>query len=209
MKELGLKGVQIGTSINNWNLDAPELDPFWKAAEELNAAVFIHPWGMETKGRMEKYWFPWLIGMPCETTIAICSLIFGGVLAKYPRLKVAFAHGGGSFPGTIGRIEHGWRVRPDLCQIQSTINPLSYLGKIYVDSLVHDSDTLKFLIAKMKPNRIILGSDYPFPLGEHAPGRMVEEMEDLSEDVKEMILYKNALEFLNMNIEDVLPDHQV
>ncbi len=159
---------------------------------------------METKGRMEKYWFPWLIGMPCETTTAIGSLIFGGVLEKYPRLKVAFAHGGGSFPGTIGRIEHGWRVRPDLCQTKCSINPLSYLGKIWVDSLVHDTETLKFLITKMKPNRVILGSDYPFPLGEHHPGKMVEEMDDLSEEVKEMILYKNALEFLNMNINDVL-----
>lgn len=86
---------------------------------------------MENSGRMEKYWFPWLIGMPSETTVAICSMIFGGVFERYPNLKVCFAHGGGSFAGTIGRIEHGFQVRPDLCQTRTKVNPLSHLGKFY------------------------------------------------------------------------------
>lgn len=131
MTELGLRGVQIGSHINNWNLDAPQLDVFWKAAEELGAAIFVHPWDMDQSERMSKYWFPWLIGMPCETTVAICSMIFGGVFERFPNLKVCFAHGGGSFPGTIGRIEHGFQVRPDLCQTMTKVNPLSYLGKFY------------------------------------------------------------------------------
>ena len=88
-------GVEIGSHVNEWNLDAPELYPFWKEAEELGAAIFIHPWDMQLDGRMKKYWLPWLVGMPCETTVAICSLIFGGVFDKFPNLKVAFAHGGG------------------------------------------------------------------------------------------------------------------
>eukprot|EP00158_Paraphelidium_tribonemae_P003122 Partr_v1_DN25896_c0_g1_i2_m2822 putative decarboxylase len=199
VNELGLRGVQIGSHINNWNLDASELEPFWAAAEELQASIFIHPWDMENKGRMEKYWFPWLVGMPCETTIAICSLIFGGVLERYPRLKIAFAHGGGSFAGTVGRIEHGFRVRPDLCQTRTKVNPLHYLGKIYVDSLVHDPDTLKFLLSKMSEDKVILGSDYPFPLGEEVPGKMVEEMDDLSDQVKRKILGLNACEFLGID----------
>ncbi|KAJ3281263.1 hypothetical protein HK104_000112, partial [Borealophlyctis nickersoniae] len=108
VEELGFPGIQIGSHVNDWNLDAPELDPVWTACEELDVAVFVHPWDMENKGRMEKYWFPWLIGMPCETTIAICSLILGGVLERHPRLRVCFAHGAGSFPYTLGRIEHGY-----------------------------------------------------------------------------------------------------
>lgn len=201
ISELGLKGVQIGSHINEWNLDAPELEPFWKKAEELQAAIFVHPWDMD-KSRMSDYWFPWLIGMPCETTLAMCSLIFGGVLERYPKLKVCFAHGGGSFPGTIGRIQHGFDVRPDLCQTRTKVSPSEYLGKVYVDSLVHDEDTLRFLIKKMTPERIILGSDYPFPLGEHEPGKMIEGMEDLDDETKAKILGLNACEFLNLDPKD-------
>jgi aminocarboxymuconate-semialdehyde decarboxylase len=182
-------------------LDAPELEPFWKKAEELQAAIFVHPWDMD-KSRMSDYWFPWLIGMPCETTLAMCSMIFGGVLERYPKLKVCFAHGGGSFPGTIGRIQHGFDVRPDLCQTRTKVSPSEYLGKVYVDSLVHDEDTLRFLIKKMTPERIILGSDYPFPLGEHEPGKMIEGMEDLDDETKAKILGLNACEFLNLDPKD-------
>jgi aminocarboxymuconate-semialdehyde decarboxylase len=115
-EELGFKGIQIGSHINDWNLDARELDPVWKACEDLDMAVFIHPWDMDqTSKRVQKYWFPWLIGMPCETTMAVCSLMFGGVLQRHPKLKICLAHAGGSFPYTMGRIEHGYNVRPDLC----------------------------------------------------------------------------------------------
>ncbi|KAL1917072.1 uncharacterized protein VTP21DRAFT_5270 [Calcarisporiella thermophila] len=199
INELGLAGIQIGSHINDWNLDAPELEPIWAACEELGAAVFVHPWDMnKMQGRLEKYWFPWLIGMPCETTIAICSLVFGGVLERYPKLKICFAHGGGSFPGTLGRIEHGFKVRPDLCAIRTKTSPLEQLDRIWTDSLVHDEDTLKFLIQKIGIDRIVLGSDYPFPLGEHHPGKMIEECEWLSEEEKEKLLGGNALRFLGL-----------
>ncbi|RKP08828.1 2-amino-3-carboxymuconate-6-semialdehyde decarboxylase [Thamnocephalis sphaerospora] len=203
VQELGLRGVQIGTHVGEWNLDAPELEPVWAAAEELGAAVFIHPWDMETKGRWEKYWLPWLVGMPCETTMAICSLIFGGVLERHPGLKVAFAHGGGSFPGTIARIIHGWKVRPDLCAVRCKKNPLEYISRIWVDSLVHDEDTLKFLIKKMGSHRrIMLGSDYPFPLGEHQPGQLVEKAREwLGDDEADDILGLNCLRFLGLDPE--------
>lgn len=125
VKELGFPGVEIGSHINNWNLDAPELDPVFAAAEELGCAIFVHPWDMELGGRMSRYWLPWLVGMPAETAQAICCMIFGGVLERYPRLKVCFAHGGGAFPFTIGRIEHGFNVRPDLCAVENPINPRS------------------------------------------------------------------------------------
>ncbi|RHZ80595.1 hypothetical protein Glove_134g61 [Diversispora epigaea] len=199
INELGLFGVQIGSHVNDWNLDAPDLNPFWKACEELNAAVFVHPWGMQTNGRMEKYWYPWLIGMPCETTVAMCSIIFGGVLERHPNLKVSFAHGGGSFPGTLGRIVHGFKVRPDLCAIKIKKNPLEYLKRIYVDSLVHDKDTLQFIIKKFGIDQVMLGSDYPFPLGEHHPGQMIEQSEWLSDEDKEKLLSGNVLKFLGID----------
>ena len=128
---IGFKGVQIGTHINDIPLDDERFTEFWKVAEELKAAVFIHPWDMIQTGRMKKYWFPWLVGMPCETTIAVCSMVFGGVLENFPNLHVCFAHGGGSFAGTLGRIAHGFKMRPDLCQTVTTISPL-YLVLIQV-----------------------------------------------------------------------------
>ena len=115
VKELGLAGVQIGTHVNSWTLDREELFPVFALAEELGCAIFVHPWDMMGGELMQKYWLSWLVAMPAETSLAICSLMFGGVLERLPRLRVCFAHGGGSFPGTVGRIQHGFDVRPDLC----------------------------------------------------------------------------------------------
>jgi aminocarboxymuconate-semialdehyde decarboxylase len=198
MKELGLCGVQIGTHINAWNLDEPALFPVFQAAERLGAAVFVHPWDMLGQERMSKYWLPWLVGMPAETALAICSLIFGGVLERLPRLRVGFAHGGGAFPGTIGRIEHGFQVRRDLCAVAGVKNPRSYLGKFYLDSLVHDADMLRSLIRLVGADRIALGSDYPFVLGEHQPGKLIESLTDLPEQARARLLHGTALEFLGI-----------
>ncbi|OZJ03499.1 hypothetical protein BZG36_05047 [Bifiguratus adelaidae] len=212
VEELGLKGIQIGSHINQWNLDAQELDVLWKTCEELDCAIFVHPWDMDNKGRMEKFWFPWLIGMasillmkPCETTVSICSLLMGGVFDRFPNLKVCFAHGGGSFPATLGRINHGFEARPDLCATKTKRSPASYVkeGKIKVDSLVHDEDTLRFLIIKMGIDNIMLGSDYPFPLGDLEVGKMIiDGCEWLSVEDKNKILSTNAVRFLG--IEDVV-----
>lgn len=198
IKELGLAGVQIGSHVNDWNLDHEELFPVFEAAETLGAAVFVHPWDMMGKGRMPKYWLPWLVGMPAETSLAICSLIFGGVLERLPKLRIAFAHGGGAFPGTIGRVEHGFNVRPDLCAADNAVNPRSYLGRFYVDSLVHDADMLRLLIKLIGVDRIVLGSDYPFPLGEAVPGALIESISDLPAGARERMLYGSALEFLGL-----------
>ena len=204
MRELGLAGVQIGSHVNDWNLDRAELFPVFQAAAELGAAVFVHPWDMMGKDAMPKYWLPWLVGMPAETSLAICSVIFGGVLQRLPNLRIGFAHGGGAFPGTIGRIEHGFRVRPDLCAADNDVNPREYLGRFYVDSLVHDADALRFLIDLMGADRIALGSDYPFPLGEATPGRLIESMTGLSDETKKRLLAGTALEFLGLSIDRFL-----
>ena len=198
MKDLKLSGIQIGSHINDWNLDDEKLFPIYEAAEELGASIFVHPWDMMGKEKMPKYWLPWLVGMPAETSLAICSMIFGGVFEKFKNLKVCFAHGGGSFPITIGRIEHGFNVRPDLVAIDNNINPREYIGKFYFDSLVHDEMALKFLVDLVGDEKIILGSDYPFPLGEHHPGKLIESMSSLNKESKEKLLWKNAVEFLGI-----------
>lgn len=197
VNELKLPGVQIGSHINDWNLDDPHVFEVMQAAEALGAAVFVHPWDMFGKERMQKYWTPWLVAMPAETSLAICSMIFGGVLERLPKLRVAFAHGGGSFPATIGRIEHGFKVRPDLCAVDNDVNPMSYLGRFYVDSLVHHPAALQYMIDLMGADSIALGSDYPFPLGEHAPGRLIESM-PLDPDTRARLLHGTALEWLQL-----------
>jgi len=195
VQELKMPGIEIGTNINGKNLSEPEFFPFYEAAEKLGCALFIHPWEMMGEKEMQRYWLPWLVGMPAETTRAICSLIFGGVLQKFPKLRIAFAHGGGSFPYTIGRIEHGFYVRPDLVQMDNAINPREYFGKFWVDSLVHDDKAFHYLREAVSEDKICLGSDYPFPLGEHRPGALIESL-SLSEEVKEKMLSKNAMDWL-------------
>lgn len=197
-KKIGLTGVQIGSHVNDWNLDAPELFPVFQACAEMNMAVFVHPWEMMGQDKMQKYWLPWLVGMPAETSLAICSMIFGGVLERLPKLRVAFAHGGGSFPATIGRIEHGFESRPDLVAVDNKINPKNYLGKFWLDSLTHDAAMLDYIVKLVGANRVAMGSDYPFPLGENEPGKLIREM-NLSNDVKEKLLHASALEWLGLS----------
>lgn len=213
VRDLGLRGAQIGTHvdanqhfgrIDTLNLDNAALQPVWSAAEQLGAAIFVHPWDMVGKKRMPKYWLPWLVGMPAETSLAICSMIFGGVFARFPKLRVAFAHGGGAFPFTVGRIEHAFHVRPDLVAIDNQTNPRSYLAhgempaRFYVDSLVHDADALQLLIKLFGARRVALGSDYPFPLGEPHPGSLIESMRDISANDKSQLLSATAREFLGL-----------
>ncbi len=201
--KIGLRGVQIGSHVNDWNLNAPELFPFFEAAQEMNASIFVHPWDMMGKEKMNKYWLPWLVEMPAETSRAICSMIFGGIFERLPKLKVAFAHGGGSFPATIGRIEHGFNVRPDLVAIDNPVNPRNYLGKFYLDSLVHDPMMLDMIVKLIGVERVALGTDYPFPLGELSPGKLIESM-PYTDAMKERLLNGSALEWLGLKKEQFL-----
>lgn len=200
VNELDLAGVQIGSHINDWNLNAPELFDIFVAAEELGAAIFVHPWDMVGKQQMEKYWLPWLVGMPAETSLAVCSMIFGGVLERLPNLRIAFAHGGGAFPASIGRIEHGYNVRPDLVAVDNQHNPRKYLKQIYLDTLVHDPLMLDYLIKLMGEEKLALGTDYPFPLGELEPGKLIHSM-NYSEQTTARLLHGSALEWLGLNKE--------
>ena len=198
-KEIGLQGIQIGTHINDWNLDAPELFPIFEACQDLVCRLLLDTWDMMGKDKMEKYWLPWLVGMPAESSLAICSLIFGGVFERLPKLRFAFAHGGGSFPATLGRIKHGFDVRPDLCAIDNQISPEKYMGKFWLDSLVHDPKMLDYIVGLVGENRVALGTDYPFPLGELEPGRLINSM-PWSEERKGKLLHGAALEWLNLDL---------
>ena len=197
--KMKLAGVQIGSNVNGKNLNETELFPMFEAASDLDMSIFVHPWEMMGENEMKKYWLPWLVGMPAETSRAICSMIFGGVFERLPNLRVAFAHGGGAFPVTSGRIQHGYNVRPDLCAVDNQVDPVNYLGRFWVDSLVHDAETLDFLLDKIGPDRIALGTDYPFPLGELEPGKLIESM-SLSSEQRDKLLFRNALEWLGLPI---------
>ncbi len=212
--ELGLRGAQIGTHVDAnehchqsdpRNLDDVTLNAVWRTAEQLDAAIFVHPWDMLGAKRMPKYWLPWLVGMPAETSLAICNMMLSGVFDRFPKLRLAFAHGGGSFPFAAGRIDHAFHVRPDLVAIDNKTNPRSYLAngetpaRFYVDSLVHDPDALNLLLKLFGAQRVALGSDYPFPLGEASPGELIESMANLSPNEKSQLLAGTAREFLGIS----------
>lgn len=230
--ELGLAGVQIGTNINGLGLNDAGVVEVLRACEEIGACVFVHPWDMLAGGggmpggtpgpqheapapppmhaRMGPHWMNWLVGMPMETCLAMCNVMFGGVLEKLPRLRIGFAHGGGSFPGTVGRIEHGFHARPDLCQQQTTTSPIQHLriqqslgpsrpARVYVDSLTHDAHALRTLIRLFGVERIMLGTDYPFPLGEAVAGAMIETMHPpLAAAERAWLMHRSAEEFLGL-----------
>ena len=202
LKEIkGIAGVQIGSHINGWNLDDPRIFPILEAAQDLDLSVFVHPWQMLGSDRMNLYWLPWLVGMPAETALSICSLIFGGVFEKLPKLRIAFAHGGGAFPSIIGRLEHGYNVRPDIVATHNKHNPRDYIGKFYLDSLVHEPSVLQYMIDLFGADCIALGSDYPFPLGEENPGEMIKNMK-LEKNIVSALYADTALKWLNLKKQD-------
>ena len=197
-KSIGLVGIQIGSNINDENLSEDKFYLIFEACERLGMAVLIHHWQMMGVGSMEKYWLPWLVGMPAETARAACSMIFGGILERLPNLRICFSHAGGSFLPTIGRIEHGFNSRPDLVAVDNPINPRDYLGKFWVDCITHDIDALKYILELQGSKRVCLGSDYPFPLGDLDIGKFITES-NLDQKVIEDIFSNSTLEWLNLD----------
>ena len=199
MTKLNFSGVQIGSSVNGKNLDDPFFNDFYAAAENLGASILVHPWEMVGKDRMKRYWTPWLVGMPAETSLAIVSCMLGGIFDNYPNLKMCFYHGGGALPYTLGRINHAYEVRPDLCATHSNASPKELIGRFWVDSIVHDENTLRFLLDTIGPNNVVLGSDYPFPLGELRPGNLLKKTSLVTEKEKQAIQYDSPLAFLGLS----------
>lgn len=202
IQELGLKGIEIGTNINGRNLDDPAFTKFFEMAERWEVPLFIHPWETLGTERMPRHNFMYTVGMPSETALAAASLILGGVMERFPKLKICFAHGGGSFPAILPRLDQGWHVWPHLRQ---TTKPPSYYAKsFYFDSLNYDALNLKLLIDRFGFEKVVMGSDYPFLLREIPPGKVVDETLELTDEQKKAILGENALTFLNIKIGEGL-----
>ncbi len=200
VRDLGMPGLELGSNILGKNLDDPSFFPFYEAAEELGACLLIHPWEMAGATRMKKYFMEWLVGMPAETTLALCSMMFGGVFDQFPKLKVLFSHASGAFPFTLGRIAHGFNVRPDLCNVHHIKNPRDYVGQFWVDGITHDNDAFRYLLNLVGPEKICYGTDYPFPLGDLEHGKFLDEIE-ISQKDREWILHGSALEFLGLTAD--------
>jgi len=198
-KAMGMVGVQIGTNINDLNLNEPRFFPFFEACSRLGMAILVHPWDMMGKDQMEKYWLPWLVGMPAEMSRAACSMIFGGVFEKLPNLRVLFSHASGAFLATLGRIEHGFNCRPDIVAIDNDVNPREYTKKFWVDSITHDSRLLKYVLDMQGSDKICMGSDYPFPLGDLKFGEYMENM-NLSKKELEHLFHGSALSWLDLDL---------
>jgi len=191
----GHVGVQIGNHVGEKNLDDPGILSFLRYCAKEGAAVLVHPWDMLGGPRMPKYMMPWTVGMPAETQLALVSLIVSGAFDQLPPdLRICFAHGGGSFAFLLGRLENAWHHHP-IARGTSQFPPSYYLDRFFVDSAVFDESTLKFLVEKMGAERVVLGSDYPFPLGERKVGSLVRESSLLGA-TKANLLLNNASKWL-------------
>jgi aminocarboxymuconate-semialdehyde decarboxylase len=164
MTQLGLAGAMIGTHVRGRNLDDPAREPFWATAARLRAFIFIHPHGGAGAERLGAYYLKNLIGLPFETTIAGASLVFGGVLERHPDLKICLSHGGGFLPYQAGRFRHGFDVRPE-AKVNLEASPEASIARLYYDTILHSTPTLEFLIASAGADHVLLGSDYPFDMG--------------------------------------------
>ena len=194
----GHLGVQIGNHVGEKNLDDPGIVTFLEHCAEQNAAVLVHPWDMLGQSRMPRYMMPWTVGMPAETQLGIVAMILGGAFDKLPRnLRICFAHGGGSFAFLLGRLENAWEHHP-LARGVCELSPKQYLDRFYVDSAVFDGRALHYLVETMGSERVLLGSDYPFPLGEHRVGELVRSS-DLAPSAQAQVLGENAVEFLGLS----------
>ncbi|MFF4362179.1 amidohydrolase family protein [Streptomyces sp. NPDC001604] len=165
----GLSGVEISSHAPGRELSDPAYEAFWSRAEETGALVFLHPFGCTFDERLDQWYLSNTVGQPTENAVALSHLIFSGVLDRHPGLKLIAAHGGGYLPTHIGRSDHAWRARPDArgCERE----PSSYLRQLYFDSLVHDPQVLRELLRAVGPERVLLGSDFPFDMGTDDPLR--------------------------------------
>jgi len=189
-----VRGVAIGTVVAGVNLDDDRFNEVWEAIEANDLAVLVHPTDPAARERLEHYYLINLIGNPLESAIAIASLVFGGVIARFPEMRVCFVHGGGFAPYQLGRWRHGWELRPESKRVIDR-SPDVYFRRLYFDSLTHDPASLQFLIDQVGVDQIMLGSDYMFQMGDHAPIDSLLALK-LSDEAMGKILNENSLRFL-------------
>jgi aminocarboxymuconate-semialdehyde decarboxylase len=176
MKTLGLKGAQIGSNINTRNLDDPAFEPVWVVANELKALIMVHPTQVAAADRLKNYYLTNLIGNPLDSTIAVASLVFGGVVERHPNIKFFFVHGGGFAPWQAGRFAHGWQVRAEPKVHLKDHGPEKALGTLYYDTILHAQPQLQCLVSMIGPGRVVLGSDYPYDMGTLECARQVKAL---------------------------------
>ena len=198
LKSLGFAAVEIGSHVNGRDFDDPQLYDFFAAAESLDLAVFVHPQGPSIgQERMGQYYLPFMVGYPSDSALAAARLILGGVLQRLPRLRVGFAHGGGSFPAALGRLDHGHRVRPEAKQ-HIAAPPSHYARSLYFDTLTHDARLLAFLLEKFGSERIMIGSDYPFDMGVEHPLAQLDGLSLPAVDL-DNLTHRTARRFLRLS----------
>lgn len=196
--ECGHLGVQIGNHMGLRNLDDEGILTFLTHCAEVGAAVLVHPWDMMARERMPKYMLPWLVAMPAETQLSILSLILSGAFERLPKsLRICFGHGGGSFAFLLGRVENAWKYR-DIVRVDCPNPPSTYVDRFFVDSAVFDPRALTLLVEVMGEDRVLLGSDHPFPLGEQDIGQLLRDHSGLSGAQKAKIFSGNSRRFLNL-----------
>ena len=196
--DAGHVGVEIGNHVGDRDLDDAGVVTFLQHAASLGAPVFVHPWDMPTSPRLSRWMARWLIGMPAETHLSIVAMILGGVFDQVgPELRICFAHGGGSFPFWVGRLENAWHRRPDLVGV-SQHPPSAYLGRFSVDSVVFDERALRLLVDTLGIEQVMVGSDYPYPLGERPVGQVVREASFLDDAARRQIMVDNARKYLGL-----------
>lgn len=193
----GMKGVQISTLVNGLDIADRYFDPFWQKADELGAVVFIHPWGSTLGARLSQFYLANTVGQPLETTICLSKLIFGGTLDRHKRLKIVAAHGGGYLPFYSGRSDHAHAVRPEAGDCGCS--PSKALRRIWYDSIVYEPQSLSRLVDLVGSDRILLGSDYPFDMGDYDPMRLVSLLDS---NTQRKILGQNAVELLGLKATD-------
>jgi len=201
VRELGMVAVEIATSVVDRELDDDALDPFWSAAEDLDVLVLVHPYASIGSDRLSRYFLNNIVGNPAEETVAAAHLIYGGVLERHRDLKVCLTHGGGFLPYQIGRQDRGFESVGRLTRSKLSSPPSSLLRRFYFDTVVHGAESLRFLVERVGDDRVVLGSDYPFPMGDPEPVVTVRRAE-LSEDSTRGILGANALAALGIELAE-------
>lgn len=197
VRELGLKGVYIGTHVGGVDLDDPRFDPLYARWQDLDVPVFLHPIEVLGGPRVGAYHLHNLIGNPTDTTVAAERLIFGGVFARFPRLKVVLAHGGGTLPYLVGRMMRGYAVRTE-ARAHIGVPPTDFLGNLYYDTITHDLRALGFLVDVMGPQKVLLGSDYRFDMADPDPVRLVRGLKEVGRKDRDRILGGNAARLLKL-----------
>jgi aminocarboxymuconate-semialdehyde decarboxylase len=196
VEEYGFQAVEIGTSVEELQLADEKFRPFFERAQELNVLVFTHPYYVGAKPGLEDYYLTNLIGNPLDSTIMVANLALSGRLDEFPRLKLCVAHGGGFVPYQIGRLEHGFKVRPET-RAKTDTPPMELMRRLIFDTIVFNPLALRYLIDLVGANHVVLGSDAPFDMGDEDPLGALDAVPDLTSEEREQIASRNARTLLN------------